>query len=454
MNLSVHLKTFAMKLFFLGAVLTMFLSSSVLAQSGSGSGSLNQVIPELVFQNPVLVSGVAGQDGAVYRFNNVATDFDATVKITRRSGSAVVLTNIDVSNMGWNKAFQPQLGIPGNVAPGQNWWMEFEMKFLKAGTDDKKKIKNFFVTALDVDGDNYYIQEYVQMNKVQAVTCSQVTYLVNDLSLSLPALLEEGNWSSYNNEGTDKKMQGPIQNFNNIDTAATGVMTTYSYEDKDAIRFIIGAKSSGGTSNAGERLNSLWFKQFSLTPPSILPVKMTGFQATLENKNVKLNWTTATEENFSHYVVERSTDGKNFSEVATVFANGNTNQTSVYGFKDNNISSSTGMLFYRLRLVEMSKEASYSEVKVIRLSKDKATLELSAFPNPAKDIIKVTMPNAWQNKKVVIEIYNTNGVRVRNNEFSNASQTESITLSDLSRGFYVVKATSEGQTIEQRIIKN
>lgn len=441
-----------MKLFFFGTVLIMFLSSSVLAQSGSGSS--NQTIPELVFQNPVLISGVAGQDGAVYRFSNVAIYIDATIKIRRRSSSAVVLTNIDVSNMGWNKAFQPQLGIPGSVAPGQNWWMEFELKFLKAGTNDKKKIKNFFVTALDVDGDNYYIQEYVQMNKVKAVSCSPATYLVNDACLSLPTIADEVDWSGYNNNGVDKKMQGPIQNFINIDTAATGVMTTYSYEDKDAIRFIIGAKSSGGTSTAGERLNSLWFKQFNLAPPTTLPVKMTGFQAILENKNVKLKWTTATEENFSHYVIERSTDGKNYSQVATVFANGNTSQTSTYNYQDSYVSSSTGVIYYRLRLVEMSKESSYSEVKVIRLSKDKGALELTAFPNPARDVVKLTMPNTWQNKKVVVEVFSGNGMRVKQIHFANSSQTENINLSDLSNGIYVVKASSDGQILEQRIIKN
>ena len=58
-----------MKLFIKSVCASMVLLLNALqffAQSGS------PLIPELVFQNPVLVSGTAGQDGAIYRFNNVA----------------------------------------------------------------------------------------------------------------------------------------------------------------------------------------------------------------------------------------------------------------------------------------------------------------------------------------------------------------------------------------------
>jgi hypothetical protein len=46
---------------------------------------------------------------------------------------------IDAADMGWTKAFQPQLGIAGNVPVNQDWWMDFEMRFYNAGTSDKKK---------------------------------------------------------------------------------------------------------------------------------------------------------------------------------------------------------------------------------------------------------------------------------------------------------------------------
>jgi len=499
MNLSVHFKTFKMKLFSIGTVLMFLFSTLVSAQSGSS----NQVIPELVFQNPTLIAGVNAQDGAVYKFSNVATGIDAHVKIIRRSTSLVTLTNIDVPDLGWNKAFQPQLGIAGNVAANQNWWMEFQMTFYQAGTTNKKKINKFYVTSLDIDGDGVSIKEYVQMEKIQSASFCSITYLTeatpfttticpsgaipcSECTTASPLVncsncngsgqngtSKCGNckgsgrlhdqcdhaWedgaplTGDNNVGNNKFVKAPVNNFVNIDTSGTQVMSTFVYEKKDVIRFKIGATSGSVVSNAGERLNSLWFKQFSLAPPAMLPVKLTSFQAVLKNEAVNLNWISATEENFSHYVVERSTDGKSYSEAAVVFAYGNTTQTSAYSFKDNNVSSATGILYYRLRLVEKSKEASYSQVRVIRLQKSNE-LELTAFPNPVKDMVKLTLPNEWQNKKVLVEVFNSNGAALKSLQVSNASQTETIQLNDLSKGAYLVKATCNGVMLQQRIIKN
>jgi len=245
-----------------------------------------------------------------------------------------------------------------------------------------------------------------------------------------------------------------VQNFVNIDTAGTQVMATYEYKDKSSIAFYIGAKSGAIVSNAGERLNSLWFKQFSLAPPQILPIKLNDFTASYDKKNVLLKWSTSMEANFSHYVVERSTDGKHYLEIALVFANGNTNQASNYQFKDLNVTSANNIVYYRIRFVETSKEAYYSKVHIIHLSKGNEILELNTYPNPVVDGLKVTFPNSWQNKQVVLEIFNANGVKLRKEEFKNAGQTEMIQFSQFSKGFYIIKATCEEGTIQQRVIKN
>jgi hypothetical protein len=56
-----------------------------------------------------------------------------------------------------------------------------------------------------------------------------------------------------------------------------------------------------------------------------LPVRLMSFNAFLDPTTTKvdLHWATATEINTSHFVVERSMDDKDFSQVALVFAKGN-----------------------------------------------------------------------------------------------------------------------------------
>lgn len=443
-----------MKLFIKSVFTAMLLTTAtnLIAQSGNGNGNgnNNNFIPELVFQNPTLVSGVAGQDGAVYKFSNVASGIDARVKIVGRSSGSVVLKSIDTATLGWPKAFQPVLGIPGFVPTNQNWWMEFEMRFYEAGTTNKKKIKGFQVTAIDVDGDGYYIQEYLQMNKVKTSAFSSVTYLVENTPMSiLSNLLNE---SGYNLNGLNKFIQGPVQNFTNIDTAATGVMSTFTYEDKDMITFRYGAKSNGaGNSTVGERLNSLWFKSFSLAPQGVLPVTFYSFTASYDKKNVVLNWTATTDDTFSHYVVERSTDGKNYSEIGIVFTTGA--MLTNYQFKDAGVSSPSNVVFYRLRY-KSSKETTYSAIRVIKLNSREQDLQITTYPNPVTSELRVTLPNEWQGKPVQLELYSTNGTRIQNLQLSKASQTETIRTASLAKGFYIVKASCNGESLQQRIVKD
>lgn len=408
----------------------------------------NNLIPELIFQNPVLTSGTAGQDGAVYKFSNVATGIDATVKVMARSSTLVKLTNIDVSNMGWTKAFQPQLGIPGNVAANQDWWMDFEMRFYKAGTDEKKKIKGFNVSAIDVDGDGVSIQEYVQMNKIKSVAYCPVNSLVEKAPVTLSG--NEDDDDDDNKAGTNKKAQGPAQNFYNIDTLGTPVMATYTYEDKDKISFRYGAKSGSIISNAGERLNSLWFKSFNLTPPSTLPIVFQSFTASYDKRNTDLNWTAQADDNFSYFVVERSIDGTKFEKVGQLQASDGTNN---YSFTDPNASSLTGILYYRILSSEKSGEVAYSSIKIVRLRKEAGTA-LAVYPNPVQGIANLTLPANWQNKPVTASIYNAAGMQVQNISIKRSSQTEALNFQQLPKGIYLVKAQCDGQWAEHRIVKN
>jgi len=438
------------KVYVLLVLLLTSISGVVYAQS---SGS-DQIIPELVFQNPVLVAGVAGQDGATYLFANVAAGIDAKVKISSRSAANVTLTSIDLNNFGWSKAFQPQLGIAGNVAANQNWWMEFELNFVKAGTNDAKKIKGFKVTSIDVDGDGVSIREYVQMDRIKSVEYCPITHLREGTPIANNS--NDGDDDDDDANEMTKLIQGPVLNALNIDTAATTVMATFTYEDKDMITFKLGATSGTIVSNAGERMSSLWFKAFSMARPLvILPVRMSSFSASLEKGTVTVNWSTESEVNFSHFVLERSTDGKQWKDIATIFAMGAGATQTVYAYKDKEVISSTGIAYYRIRLIEDSKEASYTSVKVIRLGKEEGKgVSLTSYPNPVQDLLHVTMPAGWQNKALMIEMYNSNGVRVKSSKVTTAGQTENVSMAGMAKGFYLVKVTCSNESAQQAIVKN
>src|SRR2546423_1713461 len=154
---------------------TFFQISLSVAVLFSATETYSQVIPELIFQNPVLVSGTAGQDGAKYRFYNVGPNLDAVVEIRGRSGSSVVLSHIDTAGIGWDKSFQPVLGIAGTAPANTTWSMDFRMTFYQAGTNNKKRITKFYATGLDIDGDAGTLHEFAKMKKAKSLSVCTVT---------------------------------------------------------------------------------------------------------------------------------------------------------------------------------------------------------------------------------------------------------------------------------------
>ena len=142
-------------------------------------------IPELVFRNPVLVSGIAGKQGASYKFNKVATGIDAVIKLKQFSDPAIIVKNIDNNTTGYDKAFQPEFGMDP-VKRNQDWYVDFELTFYVAGTTNKLKIDKFTATSLDVDGDGSNVREYVVMDKATSVTYSNSSYL-SPVTLAMPS---------------------------------------------------------------------------------------------------------------------------------------------------------------------------------------------------------------------------------------------------------------------------
>ncbi len=399
-----------------------------------------QTIPELVFQNPVLTSGTAGADGAKYLFQNVGPNLDAVITIVSRSDASVVLGNIDTveADIGYSKAFQPVLGIPGTAPANTTWWMKFNCTFYDAGTSNKTMMSQFNVTGLDIDGDAVTTFEWQEMYRIDKIDSS----LVNNLTFSL---------LNHQSDGDDYRITGIIANSPGIDTTAFNVMATYTFKNQDNFDFTIGATTTNSTTSSGMRLNSLWFKQFSLAN---LPLNLLSFSAVLNNSNAALTWRTVSEMNVSHFVIEKSLDGRKFMEAGIVVARGNETDITTYNFSDWINSNKDGIVYYRLCTVDMDGKSQYSETRIIRISKQKENaISIVAFPNPVISEVRISIPGEWQSKKVTYEIFNANGQVAKKTETGSSSQTETVNMSTLSPGFYIVRVSCDGQTAQQKILK-
>lgn len=160
------------------------------------------------------------------------------------------------------------------------------------------------------------------------------------------------------------------------------------------------------------------------------------------------------EMNVSHFIIEKSTDGVNYHDAAMVFAYGNTTQDMNYSYADNLGNMQDGVVYYRLRSEDVDGKTQTSETRIIKLSsKSMTTSSIMTYPNPVSSELRITIPADWQSKKVSYEIYTLGGKLVNKLEKTSSSQTESVNMSSLGSGMYIVRAICNGEMAQQKIIK-
>jgi hypothetical protein len=402
----------------------------------------------LVFKNPELVSGTAGANGAVYRFPLVTSNVDALLTINGRSNALVRLVEIDMSHTGHDKAFQPRVTYNNNTTPGgvTDWWMEFQISFVKTNSTTPVTVTSFDLTALDIDGNGDRINEWVCFYDLKTSTFESNTLLssLTLLDYVLGLLTPVG-----------KKFTGPTNNFLDVDTSATNVMATTHYESKSQFRMRVGGHSVG-SQGAADRMYSFWFKTFNYQAPvnSTLPVKLTSFNAKKNDTKVGLSWTTSMEKNVSHFSIQRSINGSDYTDVGMIFTNGDSEIERNYAFGDDVKHMSKQVLYYRLKMVDLDGRFEYSPVRVIRIGAQSESPVVLAYPNPVTDNLRITLPAAWQDNKVTIELVSTNGQIMKRIVNNRASQTETLDVRDITVGLYIVRISNGSETAVQRIVKS
>jgi Secretion system C-terminal sorting domain len=425
------------------AVAMLFLISAFTVAANAQSAPA-----ELVFKNSVLETGMAGADGAIYRFPSVRTGVDALVKINGRSSALVGLVSIDLTNTGHGKAFQPQVTYNNNTSPAgtTDWWMEFQISFVESATTKLIAVKQFDVTGLDIDGNGDKISEYVCFYSLKSYTLEQ------NSSLAVSNMMENVYGSMTN---TGKLFLGPVTNHVDIDTSATDVMTTNNYQDINSFRLRTGARSTG-VSGAADRMYSFWFKGFAFQDPitGTLPVSLTNWTATYTNNNIALKWTTTVEKNASHFIIERSFDGVEYADAAMIFAVGNSDITNNYSYNDKIAGTNNGVIYYRLKMVDMDGKAKTSAIRMVRVGQASEAVKIMAYPNPVINDLRITIPQNWQDKQVSYQVINTGGQIVKSITIPHASQTEMVSMTQVPAGMYIVKVTNGNETGTQTIVKS
>jgi len=167
-----------------------------------------------------------------------------------------------------------------------------------------------------------------------------------------------------------------------------------------------------------------------------VPVKLTNFSLNSTGTNSSLiKWTSSNEQGIIKYTVQRSKDSRNFSDITTLSGNGSSSNT--YSYTDRSIQE--GIVYYRIKITEITGSISFSETALVKNQKN---LALSIYPNPADNDFKVTIPGQFLPAKVIL--YNSIGSIIYS---TNATQSTLSINEHFPKGIYALKVTGNNNAV-------
>ncbi len=119
-----------------------------------------------------------------------------------------------------------------------------------------------------------------------------------------------------------------------------------------------------------------------------LPVVWADFSANLVSAQVKLLWSTASEQNNSGFSIEYSQDALNWESLGFVEGNGTATELNTYTFVHDR--PHWGFNYYRLKQIDYNGDFEYSEIREVIQQGETSSTAFQVYPNPTVDLIQIS----------------------------------------------------------------
>lgn len=154
--------------------------------------------------------------------------------------------------------------------------------------------------------------------------------------------------------------------------------------------------------------------------PSLLPVELMDFTGHNDGSVNILKWNTATEINTKNFIIERLTNGRDYEEIGTVMAAGNSNRVRNYTFTD--YHPYKGENIYRLKMVDLDGSFKYSKMISIRMEDDEDALTPTGiekiYPNPTTGKMFINFYTTEDQATYNYRVFNVSGQLMSNEELT------------------------------------
>lgn len=172
-----------------------------------------------------------------------------------------------------------------------------------------------------------------------------------------------------------------------------------------------------------------------------LPVDLVHFYAVIVEGGVRLNWSTLSEKNNSHFIIERMTQEGGFLPIGLIQGNGTTSEITHYEFTDQS-STLNGTIYYRLRQIDYDGASHYSKVVAINLEDE--------FRIQATAISDYLLIESIDDQEIRLTLNDISGKVLIDGEYKS---NEPIRISHFDAGYYVLTIIHNGSMKSFKLLK-
>lgn len=190
--------------------------------------------------------------------------------------------------------------------------------------------------------------------------------------------------------------------------------------------------------NATANDHGLSIDNFSITAVT-LPIVLSEFRAKVVGHSTLLTFTTATELNNSHFVIERSSNNQTWAEIGQVRGAGTSTEEQSYTFTDE--KPLVGANYYRLKQVDFDGKYEYSPIRVAQFGK---TASVLLSPSPVADRLTVKVAAAYE-EDAQVDIIAVTGQIVSSTILAAESTNLEVDVAGLPKGIYTLRIIAAGQ---------
>ena len=191
-----------------------------------------------------------------------------------------------------------------------------------------------------------------------------------------------------------------------------------------------------GYTDAGTRVTKLYRNDFVL-----FPVELVDFTASVvDQREVRLDWQTASEENNAYFTIEKSRDNDTWTKVSEVPGARDSQELIEYTSLDK--FPFAGTSYYRLKQTDLDGKFVYSQVRTVTLNANMRA-ELTIYPNPNNGSFVAELDHPVE--EALLEILDLTGRRIVQIPVSH-SRIE-IDQSSLPEGVYFIRVLIDNNVL-------